>query len=77
MTGSKQKNGKLDLNWGLRDIGIVVEDVVVIDLVDDAVKGVGVNAYFFPILIKVAIAPVFEKVELQQLLDRRVIAKNP
>ena len=77
MTGSKQEDSKLNLDRGLGNVRIVVEDVVVTDLVDDGVEGVGVNAYLFPVLIKVAVTPVFEKVELRCFFDGWVLAKNP
>jgi len=77
MTGSKEENGELNLDRGLGDVRVVVEDVMVADLVDDAVKYAGVNAYFLPVLIEVAVAPLFEEMELGCLFDGRVLAKNP
>jgi hypothetical protein len=49
---------------GSGDVGIVVKDVVVTDLVDDAVESVRVDTYFLPVLIEVSNTPVFEKVVL-------------
>jgi hypothetical protein len=43
IASSKQKDGELDLDWGLRGVEIVVEYAVVVDLADDAIEGVGVN----------------------------------
>ena len=37
---------------------------MIADLVNDAVKGVGINMYSFPVLIKVAVAPVIKEVDL-------------
>jgi hypothetical protein len=54
----------LDLDWGLGDVRIVVEYVVVADLVDDAIKGVRVNTQSSLVLIKIATAPVFKEGEL-------------
>ena len=64
MTSMKQENCKLNLDWGLGDIRIAVEDVMVVDLVGNAVKGVQVDMYSFPVLIEVAIMPEFKKVNL-------------
>jgi hypothetical protein len=63
----------LNLDWGLRDVRIVVEDVVVMDLVDDAVEGIRVNMYPSPVLTKVAGTPMVEEIELQCLLDNRIL----
>ena len=49
-----------------------MEDFVALDLIDDAIKGVGVNANSPPVLTEVASVPMFEEVELRCLLDRRV-----
>jgi hypothetical protein len=54
----------LNLDWGLGEIGVVVEDAVVTDLVEDGVENVGVNANFSPVLIEIIIAPVFKEVDL-------------
>jgi hypothetical protein len=64
MASSKQKDGELDLNQGLRDVGIVVEYAVVADLADDAIEGVGVNMQSSSVLIKIATAPVIKEGEL-------------
>jgi len=34
------------------------------NLVDDAIENVGVDAYSSPVLIEIAVAPVFEEVNL-------------
>ena len=49
-----------------------MEDFVALDLIDDAIEGVGVNANSPPVLTEVAGAPMFEEVELRRLLDRGV-----
>ena len=49
-----------------------MEDVVGADLVDNAVKSVGVNADFSPVLVEVAGAPVLKERKLRYLLDRGV-----
>jgi len=67
----------LDLDRGLGDIGVVVEDTVVTDLVDDAVEGVRVNAYSSLVLIRITVATVFKEVDLRRLLDRRMLAEDP
>ena len=41
-----------------------MEDFVAANLVDDAIENVGVDAYSSPVLIKIAMAPVFEEVNL-------------
>ena len=64
MTGAKQENSELDFDRGLGSVGIVVENIVGADLVDDAVEGAGVNADSPPVLIEVASMPVFKEVEL-------------
>lgn len=73
MAGTKQEDGKLNFNWGLGDIGVVIED----DLVGNAIKGSRVNTYPSPVLIKVSSAPIFKKVKLQCFFDCWVLAKNP
>jgi hypothetical protein len=67
----------LNLDWGLGDIGVVVEDVVVTDHVDDAVEDVGVNAYSSSVLIMITVAPVFKEVDLRRFLDGRILAEDP
>jgi len=67
----------LNLNRDLGDIGVVVEDAVVMDLVEDAVEGVRVNAYSPPVLIMVTVAPEFKEVDLRRLLDGRILAEDP
>ena len=74
MASTKQKNGKLNFNWGLGGVGVIVENVVGTDLVGDAVKGVWVNVDSSPVLFDVASAPVFKERELWRLLDCRVPA---
>ena len=64
----------MNLDQGLRDVRIVVEDVVVVDLVDNAVEGIRVNAYPSPVLTKVTGAPMVEEMELRRLLDSRILA---
>jgi len=64
MTGAKQKDSELDFNWGLGGVGMIVEDVMGADLVDDAIEGVGVNVDSSPVLVDVASAPVFKEREL-------------
>ena len=54
-----------------------MEDAVVMDLVDDAVEGVRVNAYSSPVLITITVVPVFKEVDLRCLLDRRMLAEDP
>ena len=54
-----------------------MEDVVVMDLVDNAVEGVRVNVYSSPVLIMITVAPVFKEVDLQCLIDGRILAEDP
>lgn len=63
VTSLKQEDGDLNLNWGLGNVRIIVEDFVVVDLIDNAVEGM-VNAYPSPVLTKVANAPMVEEMEL-------------
>ena len=37
---------------------------MIADLVNDAIEGVGINTYSFPVLIKVAVVPVIKEVDL-------------
>ena len=60
MTSTIKEDGELSFDGGLGGVGIIVEDFMGADLVDDAVEGVGVNTDFSPVLIDVAGAPVFE-----------------
>jgi len=41
-----------------------VEDFVAANLVDNAIENVGVDAYLSPVLIEIAVAPVFKEVNL-------------
>jgi len=54
----------LNLDQSLGDIGVVVENFVAANLVDDAVENVGVDVYLSSILIEIAVVPVFEEVNL-------------
>jgi len=64
MASMKQKNSKLNFDWGLGGVGVIVENVVGMDLVGNAIKGVGVNVDSSPVLFDVAGAPVFKEREL-------------
>ena len=37
MVGTKQKNSKLNFDWGLGGVGVIVENVVGVDLVGDTI----------------------------------------
>jgi hypothetical protein len=64
MTGIKKKDSKLNFNWGLRVVRVVVEDSMGVDHIDDVVKGVRVNADSSSILINVSSAPMVKEGEL-------------
>jgi len=64
MASTKQKNSKLNFDWGLGGVGVIVENVVGVDLVGNAIKGVGVNTDSSPVLFDVASVPVFKEREL-------------
>ena len=64
----------MNLDQGLGDVRIVVEDVMVADLVNDAIEGIRVDAYPSPLLTKVTGAPMVKEMELQCLLDSRILA---
>jgi len=61
MTNAKQKDSQLNFDWGLGGVGIIVEDFMGTDLVDNAIESVGVNADCSPVLIEVAGVPIFEE----------------
>jgi hypothetical protein len=46
---------------------------MVADLIDNAVKGIRVNMYPSPVLTKVAGTPMVKEMELQCLLDSRIL----
>ena len=51
-----------------------MKNSMVMDLLDNAIEGVGINMYSSPKLVKVAIVPVLKEVQLQCLLDGGIIA---
>ena len=52
-----EEDGKLGFNWNLWDMQIVVEDMVVVYLLDDAIEGGWVHANLVPELVDVPIMP--------------------
>ena len=55
-------------------MGVVVKNFVVIDLLNDAIEGVGINTYSSSKLVKVAIIPVLKEMQLQHLFDGGIMA---
>src|SRR6267142_2965476 len=53
MPGTIEKDGKLGFNWNLWDMQIVVEDMVVMYLLDDAIEGGWVHMNLVPELVNV------------------------
>jgi hypothetical protein len=64
ITSTKKKDSKLNFNWGLMVVRVVVEDIMGADHVNDIVKGVGVNTESSSILIDVSDMPMVKEGEL-------------
>jgi hypothetical protein len=77
VTSTVEEDGKLSGNRLLGDVGVVAENGVSADLLDEPIKCVRVNTDLVSVLVNVTLTPELEEVDLSGLLDFGVVLQNP
>jgi hypothetical protein len=69
MPDTIHEDGELNFNWSLRDIRVVVEDMMVAYLLKDAIKGSWVHTNLPSELVDITVAPRGEEMNLRTSCD--------